>query len=232
MFERYTEKARRVIFFARYEASQFGQDEIETEHILLGLLREDPGLCHRFKLSEEIIRKQIEGVTVVGEKVPTSVDMPLSSESKRVLANCAEEAEVLGHKHIGTEHVLMGLLREEKSFAAELLHGAGLRLENVRETLSSSPVEGPAPKPPGISVSSGQFAPMIEFVEDGKPLTITTLFVMLPRAGEEVILSFAKGPRTFRVENVRYIFINDPHFQARDGQRLEKIQVLIKPMST
>ena len=95
MFERYTEKARRVIFFARYEASQFGSPYIETEHLLLGLLREDKALTNRFLRSHasvESIRKQIEGHTTIREKVSTSVDLPLSNECKRVLAYAAEEA--------------------------------------------------------------------------------------------------------------------------------------------
>ncbi len=144
MFERYTEKARRVIFFARYEASQFGSPYIETEHLLLGLLREDKALTNRFLRSHasiESIRKQIEGRTPIREKVSTSVDLPLSQECKRVLAYAAEEAERLAHKHIGTEHLLLGLLREDKSFAAEILHERGLRLATLREELSR-PAQG------------------------------------------------------------------------------------------
>src|SRR5580692_10459904 len=142
MFERYTEKARRVIFFARYEASQFGSPYIETEHLLLGLLREDKALANRFLRSHaaiESIRKQIEAHTTIREKVSTSVDLPLSQECKRVLTYAAEEAERLGHKHIGTEHLLLGLLREEKSFAAELLKQRGVTLTKVREELANAP---------------------------------------------------------------------------------------------
>src|SRR6202048_2253090 len=139
MFERYTEKARRVIFFARYEASQFGSPYIETEHLLLGLLREDKALTNRFLRSHasvESIRKQIEGHTTIREKVSTSVDLPLSNECKRVLAYAAEEAERLSHRHIGTEHLLLGLLREEKCFAAKILHERGLPLSTTREELA------------------------------------------------------------------------------------------------
>jgi ATP-dependent Clp protease ATP-binding subunit ClpC len=139
MFERYTEKARRVIFFARYEASQFGSPYIETEHLLLGLLREDKALTNRFLRSHasvDSIRKQIEAHTTIREKVSTSVDLPLSNECKRVLAYAAEEAERLGHKHIGTEHLLLGLLREEKCFAAEILQERGLKLAQIREELA------------------------------------------------------------------------------------------------
>src|ERR1700759_184993 len=149
MFERYTEKARRVIFFARYEASQFGSPYIETEHLLLGLLREDKALANRFLRSHaaiESIRKQIEAHTTVREKVSTSVDLPLSHECKRVLAYGAEEAGRLNHKHIGTEHLLLGLLREEKCFAAEILHERGLRLSTIREELARSSQEKAQPQ--------------------------------------------------------------------------------------
>ena len=142
MFERYTEKARRVIFFARYEASQFGASAIEAEHILLGLLREDKGLTNRFfprpQGSIESIRKEIEGRTVVREKISTSVDLPLSAVAKRVLSYAQEESERLQHRYIGTEHLLLGLLREEKSLAAEILYERGLRLNQIRDELGRS----------------------------------------------------------------------------------------------
>ena len=127
MFERYTEKAQRVIFFARYEASQFGSPYIETEHLLLGIMREDKALTSRFigplGPSGWDIRKEIEGHTMVREKVSTSVDLPLSNESKRLLAYSSEEADRLNEKHIGTEHLLLGMLREEKCFAAKFAGG-------------------------------------------------------------------------------------------------------------
>lgn len=144
MFERYTEKARRVIFFGRYEASQFGQQFIETEHLLLGLLREDKALTNRFLRSHstvESIRRQIEKETVIGEKVSTSVDLPLSNESKRVLTYAAEEAERLGHKHIGTEHLMLGILREEGCFACRMLTQRGIEIETARAELARAPME-------------------------------------------------------------------------------------------
>jgi len=105
MFERYTEKARRVIFFARYEDSVFGSPCIETEHLLLGLLREDDVLTHRILSSiscVDSIRQSIRAVTPARPKVSTSVDLPLSHESKRVLAYAVEEADNLNHRHLGT----------------------------------------------------------------------------------------------------------------------------------
>jgi ATP-dependent Clp protease ATP-binding subunit ClpC len=158
MFERYTEKARRIIFFARYEASQFGSPYIDTEHLLLGLMREDKALTHRFlpkTASAEAIRSKIENATVKREKVATSVDLPLSNECKRVLAYAAEEAERLSNHHIGSEHLMLGLMREEKSFAAQLLDECGLKLENVRAELAQNPVgSGAAERPEMASLLS------------------------------------------------------------------------------
>ena len=139
MFERYTERARRVVFFARYEASQLGSGAIETEHLLLGLIREGKGLTSRLfaksRLSMDQIRKDVEGRSPYREKVSTSLEIPLSSESKRVLAHAAEEAERMLHNYIGTEHILLGLMREEKSVAAGILGERGMRLAGVREDI-------------------------------------------------------------------------------------------------
>ncbi len=137
MFERYTERARRVVFFARYEASQLGSGAIETEHVLLGLLREGKGLTSRLfgkgRLSMDEVRRDIERRAPTRERVSTSVEIPLSSESKRALAYAAEEAERMLHHYVGTEHILLGLLREEGGMAAAVLSESGMRLPAVRE---------------------------------------------------------------------------------------------------
>jgi ATP-dependent Clp protease ATP-binding subunit ClpC len=152
MFERYTERARRVLFFARYEATQLGSTQIETEHLLLGLIREGKGLTSRIfqrsHLSLETIRKEIEGRTVFKEKVPTSVEIPFSPETKRVLQYAAEEADRLLHTYIGTEHLLLGILREERSVAAAILSEKGMRLTSVREDIVQLLNEKTAPARP------------------------------------------------------------------------------------
>ncbi len=141
MFERYTERARRVIFFARYEASQLGSGAIETEHLLLGLIREGKGLTSRLfaksHLSMDQIRKDVEGRSPYREKVSTSLEIPLSAECKRVLAHAADEAERMIHNYIGTEHILLGLMREERSVAAGILGEKGMRLGGVREDIAA-----------------------------------------------------------------------------------------------
>jgi len=171
MFERYTEKARRVIFFGRYEASQFGSPYIESEHLLLGLLREDNALTTRFLRSGGLasIREEIEKNTIVRQPTSTSVDLPLSNECRRALAYASEEAEKLAHKHIGTEHLLMGLLREEKCFAAQLLVERGVDLEKMRSDLSRVPHIFPGAEPAGEARSAQASANLVA-VEPVHPL--------------------------------------------------------------
>ncbi|MGB8131499.1 MAG: Clp protease N-terminal domain-containing protein [Candidatus Angelobacter sp.] len=180
MFERYTEKARRVIFFARYEASQFGSPYIETEHLLLGLLREDKALTNRFLRGHgevEAIHKQIEDHTVAREKVSTSVDLPLSNEGKRVLAYAAEEAARLSHQHVGTEHLLLGLLREENSFAAQLLKERGVTLSQIRDELATAAHES-SPQARPVSLLSQFSVSLTQSASEGK------LHPLIGREGE------------------------------------------------
>ncbi len=137
MFERYTERARRVLFFARYEASQLGSVSIESEHLLLGLVREGKGLTSRLfarsRLSFEIVRKDVEGRAAARAESAVPHEIPFSAETKRVLALAAEEADRLRHAYIGTEHLLLGILREERSVAASILVARGMRIAAVRE---------------------------------------------------------------------------------------------------
>lgn len=139
MFDRYTEKARRVIFFARYEASQYGSRSIETEHLLLGLLREDPALIRQFLGPSSVaasIHSEIERKTTRGERFPTSIEVPLTEESEKVLNFAVQEAERLGQRHVGTEHLLLGMLSVEGSLAARLLRERGLKSEAIREQVA------------------------------------------------------------------------------------------------
>jgi ATP-dependent Clp protease ATP-binding subunit ClpC len=139
MFLLYTENARRSIFFARYEASQLGSHVIEAEHLLLGILREMPVELYRFLASEtsiETIRAKIGEHAKSRERVSASEDLPLSEEAKRGLAYGAEEAEMLNQPRIGLEHLLLGLLREENCFAAQLLRERGADPKRIRKALA------------------------------------------------------------------------------------------------
>ena len=134
MFERYSEKGRRVIFFAQYEATQFNSPAVTGEHLLLALLRENKRFLDRFDLSESSIRKHIEShqpavtIKLDGER-------PLSHEAKRILAYAAEEAERRNDKYVGTNHLFAALFQEENGNAAQLLRELGLKLHEVREQL-------------------------------------------------------------------------------------------------
>jgi ATP-dependent Clp protease ATP-binding subunit ClpC len=154
MFERYSESARRTLFFARYEVTHLGGSSIEPEHILLGLIRERKGLVARIleasQVSLERIRREIEGRSVFRERIPTSVEIPFGPETQRVLSFAAEEADRLLHGGIGPEHLLLGLLREENSVAAAIL---GLRTNDVRIQIVKLLNETAAPS--GSSSSAG-----------------------------------------------------------------------------
>lgn len=142
MFERFTESARRVLFFARYEASELGATSIETDHLLLGLTREAKGvICDILAASHvslKSIRHEVEARARFGEKLSTSVEIPFSAEVIGALQFAAEEADRLAHNYIGTEHLLLGLLRVETCPAAVTLTAHGLHLDEVRMDIVKS----------------------------------------------------------------------------------------------
>src|SRR6476620_655918 len=132
MFERYTERSRRVIFFARYEALQYGSPVISPEHVLLGLLREDKGISNRFfpfipTLTADTVRREVEDRISVRDRIPQSSELHLSPETKRVLVIAGEESRMLKQKHVSPEHILIGILRQGDSIACDVLVGYGLR---------------------------------------------------------------------------------------------------------
>src|SRR4026207_2282457 len=154
MFERYTEPARRVVFFARYEASIHGSMTIETEYLLLGLVREDKSLLALFLSGcESEIRQDVEKRIEVRPEVSTALDLPLTEESRDILKYAYEEAERLGHRHLGTEHLLLGMLRESGCLAAQILKEHGVELEAVRQQVKQMAPERKALPESPISAS-------------------------------------------------------------------------------
>src|SRR5512146_1580161 len=130
MFEKCNEKARRALFFARYEASKLGSRVIESEHILLGVLREGEDIIKeiftRFNVKPDQIRRDVEGDRLFVDRISSSAELPLSEESKKILAYSSHEAESMLHQYVGTEHLLIGILRVESSTAARILAAKGL----------------------------------------------------------------------------------------------------------
>lgn len=173
MFNRFTSRALQVLFYARSEVSQLGSSGVEPEHILLGVLEEGKGLGSRilartggtlYDFRSDIVRRLTSRA-----KVSESDEILFSASCERVLQYAAEEAERLLHNFIGTEHLLLGLLREERSVAAEVLAARGLRIEAVREAivkLLSSGEQPELPGPPPTPANTYQW-PQIPFVPSG-----------------------------------------------------------------
>jgi len=137
MFERWTGSARRTIFFARDEAGNCGSPYIETEHLLLGIFRQEPQLLQRVapKLSVDAVR---EAGTRPGAKIPRNLDLPVSDDLKRAFEYADEEAARLADKQIQPEHLLLALMRIERSTAAKLLRDAGANVQGMRVGMSES----------------------------------------------------------------------------------------------
>ncbi len=140
MFERYTEKARRVVFFARYEASQYGSPQIEPEHLLLGLVHEERLLCGQWlpNAQPDSIRQKIDRSFERRPATPTSVDLPLSLTGRAVLLHAKDEADRMNSRQIGTEHLLLGLLHED-TLAARILFENGADLDKLRACFERGP---------------------------------------------------------------------------------------------
>jgi len=135
MFERFTERARKVVVLAQEEARHFNHNYIGTEHLLLGLLREDEGVAARalgsLNVTLDEVREQVESIVGYGEE-GTGGQAPFTPRSKKVLELALREALQLGHNYIGTEHILLGLVRESEGVAARVLSNLGVDPDKVR----------------------------------------------------------------------------------------------------
>jgi ATP-dependent Clp protease ATP-binding subunit ClpC len=136
MFERFTDRARRVVVLAQEEARILNHNYIGTEHILLGLVHEGEGVAanalESLGISLETVRGEVEETIGHGQSAPTG-HIPFTPRAKKVLELALREAMQLGHKHIGPEHLLLGLVREGEGVAARVLQKLGLDLKRVRE---------------------------------------------------------------------------------------------------
>ena len=137
MFDRFTDRARKVMGLARQEAQRFNHDYIGTEHILLGLVKEGSGVAANVLKNMNVdlkkIRLEVEKLVKTGSNMVTMGQLPFTPRAKKVLELSLEEASQLGHNYIGTEHLLLGLIREHDGIAAQVLMNLGTKLEEVRE---------------------------------------------------------------------------------------------------
>ena len=136
MFERFTDRARRVVVLAQEEARKFNHNYIGTEHILVGLIREDGGVAAKglesLGIGLDAVRQQIEEIVGIGEQAPSG-HVPFTPRAKKVLELSLREALQLGYDYIGTEHILLGLIREGDGVAAQVLVRLGADLNQVRQ---------------------------------------------------------------------------------------------------
>ena len=151
MFERFTDRARRVVVLAQEEARMLHHDYIGTEHILLGLIGEGEGVAAKalesLGISLEAVRQQVGGITGQGQQAPSG-HIPFTPRATKVLELSLREALQLGHNYIGTEHILLGLIREGEGVAAQVLVQLGADPDRVRQQviqlLQGSPGREPA----------------------------------------------------------------------------------------
>src|SRR5882672_3319098 len=137
MFDRFTDRAKKVMNLARQEAQRFNHEYLGTEHILLGLVQEGSGVAANVLKNMSIdlakIRSEVEKIVKTGPSMVTMGQLPFTPRAKKVLELSMEEASQLSHNYIGTEHLLLGLIRENEGIAAQVLMNLGVKLEEVRE---------------------------------------------------------------------------------------------------
>ena len=163
MWQRYTERTRRVIFFAQEEAARRHVEYVGTEHLLLGLIREDDSVAakilQRLGVNPDQLRQEVERRVALGQD-ELGQGLRLTHDAKRVIDLAYEEARQLNNDYIGTEHLLLGLIRQEKTIAAEALARVGVDLERARREIVAHQNDRPrgrSPRPNAGGMGSGEF---------------------------------------------------------------------------
>ncbi len=159
MFERFTDRARKVMALANQEAQRFNHEYIGTEHILLGLVKEGSGVgatvLKNLDVDIKKLRLEIEKLVKSGPDMVTMGKLPQTPRAKKVIEYAIEEARALNHNYVGTEHILLGLLRESEGIAAQVLMNLGLKLEEVREEVLNLLGAGVDDTPAGLGMKMG-----------------------------------------------------------------------------
>lgn len=200
MFERYTEKGRRVIFYARKEASELGWELIEADFLLLGIARENPELCMRWLGSDYAdLRKHVARRYTSAKRVPETVDMSLSDACGRVLAHAEEEADRLRDCCIGTEHLFLGLLRE-RGTTQRILKARHEDLNGVRKGIAGDPDRQE------MKTARSLLDQQMKIVaEDGREVAIIPWPEQPPAIGETIRLLNAENVEiTYRILNLTW----------------------------
>ena len=139
MFQRYNGAARRALFFARHEVSELGSRSIETEHLLIGMLCAAKGSTARIfadaQLTLDAVRTEVQRRGPAGEKIPTTVEIPFSEETKRILRSAPDQADDLGDDFVGIEHLVLSILQEPATAGARMLLSRGVTSSRVQQAI-------------------------------------------------------------------------------------------------
>ena len=175
MFERFTDRARKVMALANQEARRFNHEYIGTEHLLLGLVMENSGVgatvIKKFGVDVSALRTEIEKLVQRGPDVVTKGKLPETPRARHVIEYAVEEARALNHNYVGTEHLLLGLLRETEGIAAQMLTNLGLRLEDVRHEVlrllgAEQPEATESPVSRSVRRDAGEEVPAVKSYKD------------------------------------------------------------------
>jgi ATP-dependent Clp protease ATP-binding subunit ClpC len=193
MYEKFTDRARKVMQLANEEAMRFSHEYIGTEHILLGLIKDNSGVAanvlQNLNVDLRKVRKEVELIVMPGPEMVTMGRLPQTPRAKKVIEFTIEEARALNHDYVGTEHLLLGLLREDQGVAAQVLMNLGLRLEAVRKevlNILSHPREVAASGPPNEAEEKG--------------LEIPAEIRHLPECAREIVAAFDRQIDVIREE--------------------------------
>ena len=224
MFERFTDRARRVVVLSQEEARLLNHNYIGTEHILLGLIQERDGVAAKALQSLDIglesVRAQVEEIIGQGGN-PPSGHIPFTPRAKKVLELSLREALQLSHNYIGTEHILLGLLREGEGVAAQVLVRLGADMARVREQvvhlLAAHGEESSSPSDPESERSAGESSESRSRlnISSGGPMETTVGYSRAVRVGDQVAVA---GTTTLRPDGIEHP--GDCYLQAREVLRL------------
>ncbi len=210
MFNRFTTSARRGLFFARYEAHQAGAPAIGAEHLLLGILRVNAGLAKRVPEDLDALRKHLLASATEWLGAP-GVDVPLSAAAKRVMAIAEQEASILGHDHVTSDHLFLGVLRQTDSVASRTLSKYGIDPEKFRQGLSQSSGIETEETP-----SRGTLHSLIDDLPDSV-LTAAQLMLEQLKFFPPPVVPFPR--ESGEIRGMTATVVRDPQGRVRDGHR-------------
>lgn len=198
MFERFTERARRIVVLAQEEARLLKHSHIGTEHVLLGLVAEGEGVAAKALVNCDVeleqVRKEVVAIIGEGEQAPSG-HIPFTPRAKKVMELAMREALQLGHNYIGTEHILLGLIREGEGIAAQVLHNVGVEMGVVRKEvikLLTGQTKPADPPPPDLIVITREHPEGLRFAGELEECWDLAERQLLPRRKDRIKWDAAK----------------------------------------